>query len=86
MQVLNWREDVQLSLCWWYCAAKTPNNSGNESQAEVGMCADRFINGFPKWCMFAELLDSLWLCALQQNAIFSSDSGVVLEDTVSFYM
>ena len=47
-------EGVILSLRW-HGTARTPNNSSNESQAEVGLCTDRFINGFPMWCMFTEL-------------------------------
>lgn len=34
-------------VCRWCSTARTPSNVGNESQAEVGLCTDRFINGFP---------------------------------------
>lgn len=38
-------------------------NSGNKSQTEVGLCSDRFINGFSMSCMLTELCAALCILA-----------------------
>lgn len=49
VHAFNRRADPQLIFSRWRRTERTLNNSCNESQTEVGLCTDRFINGFPMW-------------------------------------
>lgn len=68
VHAFNRRADPQLILSRWHRTERTLNNSCNESQTEVGLCTDRFINGFPMW---SELEGSSQFCTSQQYVRYS---------------